>query len=525
MNPSDPPPKKRRLFTWRTLRRIVIVPAWAATIIILWYAVENWRGRRAWEQYRQEAAARGEHLDFDYFIPKPVPDYRNFAKAGPVLQKMFNRDPNQSFHWNDNLSLAHQRLSLKGDSRRHFLDLAAWEKGLAFASAARASSKVADEDPKFDPDIKSVEDPDPASNAAAAPGVLRGLQDCAPILEELRAASSRPEALFPVNWTADNPAEIALPHYSELQLAALHLRIRASAELALGRADDAMADLKLMFYLSDAPKNEPTLICGLVRVRMRERESTLIWEGLAAHRWTDAQLREIQDHLLLCNFIAEMGFELTSHRAGLIKILEYFKTHGGLGEFVKAASDTTSHNNASGYGGPFIQWAVPQGWFDLEKVNYCRAFEARLGSVFDPDARRIYPDRMKSNMSALKPLPSTYFGAVLQHRAVEALMAPNNLNDGLIRKFAGGQCQTDQAAIACGLERYWLAKGAYPTQLDELSPDYITALPRDPLTGDDYRYRRDSAQKFTLYSVGWDLKDDDGTPSSKPYGPDGDWVW
>ena len=77
----------------------------------------------------------------------------------------------------------------------------------------------------------------------------------------------------------------------------------------------------------------------------------------------------------------------------------------------------------------------------------------------------------------------------------------------------------------CGLERYRLAKGSYPTSLDALAPEFIPVLPNDALTGEPYRYRLDSADKFTVYSVGWNLKDDGGTPSSKAFGEDGDWVW
>ena len=51
----------------------------------------------------------------------------------------------------------------------------------------------------------------------------------------------------------------------------------------------------------------------------------------------------------------------------------------------------------------------------------------------------------------------------------------------------------DEAAIACGLERYWLTKGAYPPALDGFAPEYIPVLPNDALTGEPYRYRLDSA--------------------------------
>src|SRR5437764_196195 len=60
----------RWLFSWRGLRRVLIVLAWSATIIALLYGEENWRGRRLWNRSRQQLEARGEQLEFKDFIPQ-----------------------------------------------------------------------------------------------------------------------------------------------------------------------------------------------------------------------------------------------------------------------------------------------------------------------------------------------------------------------------------------------------------------------------------------------------------------------
>ena len=63
----------------RIVRRLLMVGASLVTLIGLFYAVENWRGRRAWEAFQTEWEARGEHFDLAYYIPKVVPDEENFA--------------------------------------------------------------------------------------------------------------------------------------------------------------------------------------------------------------------------------------------------------------------------------------------------------------------------------------------------------------------------------------------------------------------------------------------------------------
>ena len=57
-------------------------------------------------------------------------------------------------------------------------------------------------------------------------------------------------------------------------------------------------------------------------------------------------------------------------------------------------------------------------------------------------------------------------------------------------------------------------------------PQFISRLPNDLFTGEPYKYRRTDDGQFTLYSVGWNEKDDGGTPGDKWFDEkQGDWVW
>src|SRR5258707_10707385 len=83
----------RWLFSWHGLRRMLIVLAWMATLIALLYGEENWRGRRAWNKYRQELEARGEQLDYKALIPKTLPHDQKFA-ATPFVEMWLSRRTN-----------------------------------------------------------------------------------------------------------------------------------------------------------------------------------------------------------------------------------------------------------------------------------------------------------------------------------------------------------------------------------------------------------------------------------------------
>src|SRR5208337_3495444 len=75
---------------WRILRRSLIGLAIFATLVGIFYTEEDWRGKRAWENCKRELEAKGAVLDWNAYIPPPVPDDQNFFKA-PNMQNWFVR--------------------------------------------------------------------------------------------------------------------------------------------------------------------------------------------------------------------------------------------------------------------------------------------------------------------------------------------------------------------------------------------------------------------------------------------------
>jgi hypothetical protein len=81
----------RRLVSKRMIPRYLFCLACLATLIGLFYAEENWRGKRAWEKCRRELEAKGAVLDWNAFIPPPVPDDQNIFKA-PKMTEWFVKE-------------------------------------------------------------------------------------------------------------------------------------------------------------------------------------------------------------------------------------------------------------------------------------------------------------------------------------------------------------------------------------------------------------------------------------------------
>jgi hypothetical protein len=83
---------------WQIMRRILIALAMLVTLIAILYAEEDWRGKRAWENCKRELEAKGMVLDWDKFIPPPVPDDQNFFTASSNILLRFHKaqTPEQS---------------------------------------------------------------------------------------------------------------------------------------------------------------------------------------------------------------------------------------------------------------------------------------------------------------------------------------------------------------------------------------------------------------------------------------------
>jgi len=102
----------------------------------------------------------------------------------------------------------------------------------------------------------------------------------------------------------------------------------------------------------------------------------------------------------------------------------------------------------------------------------------------------------------------------------------------LSHKVMGVEAAREAAITAIALKRYQLTHGDFPADLTALVPEFVSAIPRDPVDGQPLRYRRNADGTFLLYSVGENGKDDGGDPrpsdsnSRYLYWQFGrDWVW
>jgi hypothetical protein len=519
----------RWLAHWRNLKRALFVLACFATLTALFYTEEDWRGWRAWTRFKQQWEPKGEHFDLAGLVPPPVPDDQNFALSPIAFSSYGNLFTRQgkpipyeqrdaSFVDRMQLDLAHNNdepTNGAGDRvRGRFINLAAWQGYYRDLAA------------------KTNEFPVPARPQSPAADVLLALSKYDAVLEELRAASQLPASRFPLTYDNESPAAILLPHLAPLKICALCLRLRSAAELQNGQSDKALDDVRLGLQLAGKIRTEPFTISQLVRLAMVQIMLQPVWEGLAGHRWSDAQLAALEGELARFDFAADYQRCMRGELAMVSTETERLRRHP------EDLGDSSGEPSAEGdYYGPklpggFLAWLIPAGWFYQNEFRCARMMLEDYVPVADVAQGTFSPGmvrRCKASVAAVFKSPSPF-------NVLERLVLPELYKAA--RRFAYGQASVNLARTAIALERYRLAHGEFPESLDALAPQFIAKVPHDVIGGQPLKYRREANGQFVLYSVGWNETDDGGTVVFKK-GPapgeerptagldldQGDWVW
>ena len=167
----------------------------------------------------------------------------------------------------------------------------------------------------------------------AAAELLKEMEKYRPVMDELQQASRRPYCRFNLNYREDDPAATLLPHLAVVKRLAQVFRLRATAELVLGRNAEALADVKMIVYLANSSKDEPFLISALVRISMLQIALAPVAEGLAAHQWSDANLAELETLCAETDMLPAYEKSMRGERATGNGIMDYLRRDDHIGEF------------------------------------------------------------------------------------------------------------------------------------------------------------------------------------------------
>ncbi len=447
------------------------------TLIVAIVVEENIRGKAAWNRHLRELEAKGDTLDILKVAPPPIPDEQNLAVAPLFAELMTASNQNQT-----RLALATRplvsQMPTTGDWRR------AQRVDLTQLRAAYSNENL-----------------------------LAAFEPARAILQEVAdACAARPQCRFPIQY--EKGFACLLPHASIVNSMGKLLRLRAVAELDAGQTDAAAQDIRLTLRLGDAIKDEPLLISLMVRIAVLQAAMQPLWEGLADHSWSEAQLQQFQQDLAAINLMTHLDTAFHGERCMARWTLDVMLGNSTLLDSLDGESRALR--------------VMPSGWIYFNCLNVDLFYQRHILPGFDGRAGRINPARVKASDAAFSDRAwKTFPYRVLEHLLVPAVSS-------VITKSGVAHTSIQSATLACALERYRLANGRYPDQLDALVPQYIAAVPRDVIDGQPLRYRRDG-EGFLLWSIGWNQQDDGGVagltkPDQASEQPrldekQGDWVW
>ena len=323
----------------------------------------------------------------------------------------------------------------------------------------------------------------------------------------LRSQAAARSCRFAVRYDK-NPFDTLLLHLTVLKRIGLVYRIRAQAELAEGKIDPALADTEMILYLANGTKSNPTLLSYLVRLSMVTSAIQPVWEGLADHRWNDAQLQELQQRLGRIDLLQEYGLAMRGERSYANGILAYLRDRKMFRESADAAAVSNPYDPASPKDDSLGKLSFPNGRFYQNQLAINNMYQQFALNNADVEAHRVDPASIAKNEATLQKNLDSGF---IFYKIFARLLFP--AVEGSIRRFAYAQAALDEAVVAIALERYRLAQGQYPETPQALSPRFIEKLPHDLITGRPFIYRRTSSGGYVLYSVGWNITDDGGEVS------------
>lgn len=459
---------------WRT----IIVLGGFALLVAIFYAEENWRGKRAWEKCKQELEAKGETLDWNAYIPPSISDDQNVFKAPTMAEWFVGRGETDLSKRLENPKSGWFGASDQITNEIQAKDYLAWSD-------------------QFEPDFDLIRD-----------------------------ALKRPYARMDGDYT--RPFALPVPNFLTVRSVAQTLAQRAHCYLLLNQPEQALKELTLVHdichLLQGAPTGKPmTLVAAMINVAVSGLYAEIVAEGFQKKLWKTPQLVVLQEQLQDINLSTFVVEAFKGERAGGCHFFETMPQPRISGLF--------SHDR---YPGDKLTFRIflmrlkdlfpldvengPHGWIYQNMVTIAK-FDQKVIDDIDLTnnlvmSRKI--DRAQRELEILEKHHGPY-------SYIAAIAIPSFAKAWQTESY--NQTMVNEAQIACALERYHFAHGEYPKTLDALTPQFIEKLPHDIIGGLPLHYHRTANEKFLLYSVGWNEKDDGGAPGTLSDSENGDWVW
>jgi hypothetical protein len=335
---------------------------------------------------------------------------------------------------------------------------------------------------------------------------LQPIDAAAEAVAELHEALRDPALRWglPGTKTLERPAGDLVP----TRQAAVWLANTVVADLHRGRLEDAFENLLSLMDAVGSRWEEPCRVQQSMRAAIGQMGLGVTWQAMQNDGWTEAQLAQLQNRWAKLDYMASIETGLLGDRAMYLHLLAWVReqereqtarmaTEGSLGERLS--------NRAFR-----LMWRP-----DREEKSYLEHVQIVLEGVRAVSGGERWPV-VRVTFEEYEARLDRLAGSLARFRPGVALIGLSNLTRGIERAI---QTETERrmTVVALALKRYELRHGSPPPSLDALVPEFLSEVPRDPMSAQPLRYQVAPDGSYTLYSTGTDGVDDGGDP--KPVNP------
>ena len=496
----------------RRKKSLIAVSAVFAAMILI-PVIRHYQLRFAVESYVAQLKAKGEPMELAQVIPPPVPREQNsaplFLKAAALLTT------------NDDVLINNPLPAMRGVA-----------PGKAMVGWTQSA-------------IRSVEGTNTWEEVRAA---LAQEEEALKLLGQITNGST-----FDFDLQYAQRSEMLLKHLGSEKKFAQRLSAAAVYDLQLGDATLAAEDIRVLLALVEGTDDERTAISQLVRIAIAQITVATTWELLQSSNLAGESLVNLQADWSRLEFIQaaehvlpverECGEDnFTKWRSSSSELKRYFdlakQVHEKLGFSDEQDFEDTIWDDIRTKIQTFFWrywWSYSDELRSLKgyDVLICTVRMASTNNSFeealdiqDTELRRLGISKLKSSLDSL------YSGKTDLHSMLSESIVTLA---AFARKVMRVEVAKQMTITAIALKRYQLKLGNFPADLNSLVPDFLPAVPLDPVDGQPLRYRRNADGTFLLYSVGENGVDDGGNPALEPgvtssshawQNPHAlDWVW
>jgi len=367
---------------------------------------------------------------------------------------------------------------------------------------------VIDAEPAFKDDTSPVLD---RSFDITSPRVAEVLARHRSTLDVIRRAADIDVCRFHRDWTRPS-IDMLLPEMQSLREAARLLSLAARREAADGNLPGALRDVVRLQQMGRHAAAEPMLISSLVGVAIDTIALDTLTEVLPRLRKADLPALDAEDIRDLVATVPAITRPFYGEEAfGLAT----------LADIADGRLDPAALNQAFSFskvGGVMPVWSSQLA---MPVLSLFRSFLlpndiAGYRSIMNRyqaqmTSHKCYADVMTSSKEIEEEIRNHSPG-MLSSLLVPAL-------GSVVRVHAEAEARHRAAAVLVAATRQRLETGDLPASLDELVPDPLSTVPRDPFTADQPLLMKRGNDSLLVYSVGHDGEDDGGPARRDPAAP------